>query len=163
MSNPDPLPKDPNPMPVRTPGLADALRRLAGDSRPGGGLVPTPRRGAPSRFRSVDRVENHVREFYGVVRRQTRVFTAVFVAVASVLALLVALQTPTFESSALLLVKVGRELVYTPQVGEPKAVTPSMRDKATVINSEIAIMRSQPVLAGVVESVGLTPLYPDLG
>src|SRR5262245_47183151 len=122
MSNPNPLPKDPvpsNPMPVRTPGLADALRRLAG-SPPSGRSARRPGPGSSS----VERIEIHLREFRGLVRRQARPFAAVFAGVAAVLALLLFLQTPQFESTALLLVKVGRELIYNPEVGEQKAVTP---------------------------------------
>jgi uncharacterized protein involved in exopolysaccharide biosynthesis len=166
MSNPNPLPEDPpsrNPMPVRTPGLADALRRLAGN--PLSGSPPSgrfARRLGPG-YSSLERVEMHLREFRGLVQRQARPFAALFAGSAAALALLLFLQTPQFESTALLLVKVGRELIYNPEVGEQKAVTPSPRDKQTVINSEISIMRSEPVIMGVVDSVGLATLYPDLG
>src|SRR5262245_51428615 len=111
MPNPNPLPEDPvDPMPVRTPGLADALRRLAG-SPPSGRAAWRPGPGSSS----LQRVEIHLREFRGLVQRQARPFAAVFAAVAVVLALFVFLQTPLFESTALLLVKVGRELIYNPE------------------------------------------------
>ena len=96
-----------------------------------------------------------------MVRRQLRLFTAVFVGSAVLLGLVIVMQTPQFESTALLLVKVGRELIYTPEVGDQPSM--SSRDKATVINSEVAIMRAEPVIAGVVKSVGMASLYPDLG
>src|SRR5262249_46832083 len=140
-------------MPVRTPGLAEALRRLADTPAP----TYTPRR---SHLRSIDRFETRVREVYALVRRQFRLFVSVFVGVALVLGLLVVLQTPQFESTALLLVKVGRELIYTPEVGDQRAV--AANDKQTIINSELSIMRSEPVIASAVATVGLANLYPDL-
>jgi uncharacterized protein involved in exopolysaccharide biosynthesis len=156
MSNPNRVPE--NSMPVRTPGLVDALRRLA-DSPPGPSAPRAPRRRAG--WRTVEEFEFRTREIYAIVQRQKRLFSAVFLGTLTLLGLLVVLQTPQFESTALLLVKVGRELIYTPEVGDQPSV--SSRDKTTVINSELAIMRAEPVLAAVVKSVGLAKLYPDLG
>jgi uncharacterized protein involved in exopolysaccharide biosynthesis len=156
MSNPNRAPEE---MPVRTPGLADALRRLA--ASPDSPLPPpsvSRRRGGS---RTVEEFEFRAREIFSVIRRQSRLFTAVFLGATLLLGFLIVMQTPQFESTALLLVKVGRELMYTPQVGDQPSM--SSRDKATVINSEVAIMRAEPVIAGVVKSVGMAKLYPDLG
>src|SRR5688572_10530449 len=144
-------------MPVRTPGLADALRRLA--DTPGALPPQPPRRRTTSR--AVEEFDFRAREITAVIRRQSRLFAAVFIATSVLLGLAIVLQTPQFESTALLLVKVGRELIYTPQVGDQPSI--SSRDKQTVINSEVAIMRAEPVVLGVVKSVGLEKLYPDLG
>jgi len=156
MSKAERVPK--NPMPVRTPGLAEALRKLADDPS------DYSRRRTRFTYSAIERLEARGREAYSVVRRQSRLFAAVFAGMALVLGLFVVLQTPVFESTAFLLVKVGRELIYTPQVGDQsKSISPSPRDKQTVINSELAIMRSEPVIASVVDTVGLASLYPDLG
>jgi len=154
MSNPNRVPDDS--MPVRTPGLAEALRRLADMPAPS---APPPRRRPTSR--AVEAFEFRARELSAIAKRQSRVFAAVFLATTLLLGGVVLLQTPQFESTALLLVKVGRELIYTPEVGDQPAM--SSRDKQTVINSEVAIMRAEPVIKGVVKSVGLANLYPDLG
>jgi uncharacterized protein involved in exopolysaccharide biosynthesis len=58
-------------------------------------------------------------------------------------------------------VKFGRELVYQTEVGAEQTLT--ARDKETVINSELAILHSRPVLREVGRTVGLEKLYPDLG
>lgn len=158
MSEPDRVPEDSS-MPVRTPGLADALRRLA--ATPGSPLPPPPGWRRRRTSRTIEEFEFRVREIFAVIRRQARLFTAVFIGAAVLLGLVIVLQTPQFESTALLLVKVGRELIYTPEVGDQPSI--SSRDKQTVINSEVAIMRAEPVIAGVVRSVGLANLYPDLG
>ena len=62
---------------------------------------------------------------------------------ALVLITAIMLQTPLYESTALMLVKVGRELLYQPEIGAERSF--GARDKASVINSELAIVRSQPV------------------
>jgi len=110
--------------------------------------------------RPIDTIRAIARDAFALIRRQARLFGIVFASTALVLGLAIAMQTPKFESTALLLVKVGREQIYTPEVGEQKSV--SSRDKATVINSELAIVRSEPVVSGVIDSVGLARLYPDL-
>jgi uncharacterized protein involved in exopolysaccharide biosynthesis len=157
MTRPNSAPE--NPMPVRTPGLADALRRLAGNPQ-AGGPAPRSRMRRPT-SRSIEDLEARARELLAVVRRQSRPFAAVFFATLFVLGAVIALQTPQFESTALLMLKIGRELIYTPEVGDQPAI--ASRDKQTVVNSELAIMRSEPVVAGVVTTVGLANLYPDLG
>ncbi len=116
--------------------------------------------GASLPVRPIDTIRTIARDAFALIRRQARLFGLVFGATALVLGLAIFLQTPKFESTALMLVKVGREQIYTPEVGDQKSV--SSRDKQTVINSELAIVRSEPVVTGVVESVGLARLYPDL-
>ena len=60
-----------------------------------------------------------------------------------------------------MLVKFGRELVYQNEVGKDDQTLTS-RDKQTMINSELAIVHSRPVLQQVAHNVGLDKLYPDL-
>lgn len=93
--------------------------------------------------------------------RQQRGFLAVAGASAVLLLLAILVQTPLYESSSLMLVKFGRELVYQPEVGTEQAVMP--RDKQSVINSELAIARSRPVLESALRTVGLDAVFPDLG
>jgi uncharacterized protein involved in exopolysaccharide biosynthesis len=100
--------------------------------------------------------------FTAALKRQRRVLAASILAVTAALGLLLATQTPLYESTALLLVKFGREVMYQPEVGEsPQAFT--QRDKQAVLNSELAILLSQPVMEGVARDVGLPRLYSDLG
>jgi uncharacterized protein involved in exopolysaccharide biosynthesis len=104
-------------------------------------------------FRDVDSVVS-------MFRRQLRVLVVSATATVLLLGLVLALQTPLFESTALLLVKFGRELIYQPEVGDGQAFT--QRDKQAILNSELAILLSQPVMEGVIGNVGLEALYPDL-
>lgn len=125
--------------PPRSPELAAAARR-----RPG-----------------IDELREIWDQAYEALLRRQRVFVAVAGSLAALLLLAILLQTPQFEASSLVLVKFGRELVYQSEVGKEQQ-TLSARDKATMINSELAILHSRPVLQSTAHAVGLERLYPDL-
>jgi len=108
----------------------------------------------------IEQLGDIVREGVAVLDRQRRGFFFAGGGLAVLLLAAIALQTPVYESTSLLLVKFGRELVYQPEVGADQTFAP--RDKASVINSELAIVRSRPVLQGAVRAVGLEAVYPDL-
>jgi uncharacterized protein involved in exopolysaccharide biosynthesis len=147
----------PDPHPVRplgdrsTPGTPAGPRGTQG---PGpGGFDDGPRPG-------IEQIRDIVARSVDALRRRQRIFWTTALGVGAVLALAIGLQTPLYESTSLMLVKFGRELVYTPQIGTDRSFV--AQDKEAVINSELAIMRSQPVLEGVVRAVGVDVLYPGL-
>lgn len=109
----------------------------------------------------IEQIREIVERAWSLVQRQRRGFLSVFAAVATLLLLAIAIQTPLYESSSLLLVKFGRELVYQPEVGAEQTVVP--RDKESVINSELAIARSRPVLEAALRELGIAAVFPDLG
>lgn len=141
----------PDPHPVRPLGERgvprDADRSVAGPDDVG------PRPG-------IDQLRDIFARSTDALRRRRRVFWGAFLGTAALLALAIALQTPLYESTSLMLVKFGRELVYTPQIGADRSFV--AQDKEAVINSELAILRSQPVLEGVVRAIGVDVLYPGL-
>jgi uncharacterized protein involved in exopolysaccharide biosynthesis len=96
---------------------------------------------------------------------RNRVQIALSVAAAFV-ALLVPtfLMAPTYESTALLLVKFGREYIYRPEVGDREVVAvPANRDRqAAQLNTELQILRSEDLMRSVVRAVGVNRLYPDI-
>ncbi len=109
----------------------------------------------------IEQLRAIIGESIDVLRRRRRSFGSIFGVVAALLVLIVLIQTPIYESTALMLVKVGRELVYKADIGAD-ASSFSTRDKDAVINSELAILRSQPVVEGVVRSISVDQLYPSL-
>lgn len=115
----------------------------------------------PDRLSGFEQLRGHAVRALELARRQSRVFLVFAGVTALVLVTAVVAQTPLYESTSLLLVKFGRELVYQPEVGSEQAF--ATRDKASVINSELAILRSEPVLKAVVQDIGVGRLYPDLG
>lgn len=127
------------------------------DDAPAAGTRPIAPEGAEPGFDQLRRV---VVSLVGALRRRRHVFYTLAGGLFALASLAIVLQTPLYESTAQLMVKVGRELVYQPEVGSDNAVV--ARDTQAVINSELAILRSQPVMEGVVRRVGLAVLYPDL-
>lgn len=115
---------------------------------------------APPPSPGVDQLREIVLHTIDVLKRRRRVFYGVFGGVAGFLSLVILAQTPLYESTALMLVKVGRELVYQADIGAEQSF--AERDKTAVINSELAILRSEPVLLGVVRSIGIDVLFPSL-
>lgn len=70
------------------------------------------------------------------------------------------LATPVYEASAVVLVRLGREYLSEPGLGDRRAVI--NRDSESVINNEIQILRSADLVRRVVTEIGETDLYPDL-
>jgi len=71
--------------------------------------------------------------------------------------------TPMYAATSSVLIKLGRELVYRPDVGASSNVsTPPVIDKDEVLASNIAIMTSRDIMERVITTVGIEQLYPDL-
>jgi uncharacterized protein involved in exopolysaccharide biosynthesis len=66
-----------------------------------------------------------------------------------------------YDGTALILVKIGRELVYHPDVGSTAAPLPTI-DKDENIASAIEIMQSDSIGRAVIETIGLKRMYPDI-
>jgi uncharacterized protein involved in exopolysaccharide biosynthesis len=107
-----------------------------------------------------DQLRKVVQRSIDALQRRRRAFFLIAGAVGAVLAMAIALQTPLYRSTSLMLLKFGRELVYQPEIGVEQ--TFAARDRQTVINSELAILRSQAVLEGAVREVGVENVYPNL-
>ncbi len=93
--------------------------------------------------------------------RRRLLVASIFGAVLLVVGAYTAVATPLYESTSLLLIKFGREYVYQPDLGDGGA-TVMPRNRETLINSEIQILRSAEVVKGVVEAMGVETLYPSL-
>ncbi|MEN8184431.1 MAG: Wzz/FepE/Etk N-terminal domain-containing protein, partial [Myxococcota bacterium] len=68
-------------------------------------------------------------------------------------------QTRIYESTAVLLIKFGREMISRPEVGDRETLV--SRENA-IINVEIQILRSESVIEGAIEALTLEHLYPGL-
>jgi len=147
----------PDPHPVRP------LTDRSAPGQPGGSRDAGPSSGGAGEVRprpGLEQLRDIVADSIASLQRRRRVFWSVFAGTAAVLALAIGLQTPLYESTSLMLVKVGRELVYTPEIGNERSFV--SQNKEAVINSELAILRSPPVLYGVVRDVGVDVIYPGL-
>lgn len=71
------------------------------------------------------------------------------------------LSKPTYEAKAQILVKLGRESIYVPEIGRASPVISINRQEQ--INSEIEILKSPFLAKEVVTALGPTSIYPGLG
>jgi uncharacterized protein involved in exopolysaccharide biosynthesis len=67
--------------------------------------------------------------------------------------------TPTYKSTAVVLVKLGREFVYNPELGDRKSLLGSMDG---IVLAELEILHSEDLIRSVVETLNPYRLYPDL-
>ena len=103
---------------------------------------------------------NPVVEFAAILQRRKGTLVLVFLLVTAVVAY-VAKTTPLlFEAQSSLMVRIGREYVYRPEVGRNEtARTPSLSE---MVNSEVEILNSHDLAQQVVQELGVETLYPGV-
>jgi len=88
------------------------------------------------------------------------VILAVFLVTATTATVASFLLPPTFEATSTLLIKLGREHIYRPEVG---TMTPTfIVDREATINSEIRIARSPDLIRQTLEIVSVKQVYPSM-
>jgi uncharacterized protein involved in exopolysaccharide biosynthesis len=70
--------------------------------------------------------------------------------------------TPRYTSDASLLLRLGREYFYTPEVGDANAAAPVAYDREQLLRAEVEIVTSRDVEEAAIARVGLATLYPKL-
>ena len=89
-----------------------------------------------------------------------RILVAAVSVCTVVLATAVALlQTPIYQSTAVVLIKFGREMISRPEVGDSETL---VARESAIINVEIQILRSESVIDGAIRSLTIESLYPEL-
>ncbi len=72
--------------------------------------------------------------------------------------------TPRYEATSVLVVRLGSEYVYRPEIGNnqngPPVTIPFERDQ--IFKSEVAILNSDDLHAQTIKAIGLEKLYPEL-
>lgn len=143
------------------PSTAHPSRRL-----PGGGTSSPPRilepvdpkpqvviAAAPAAEPARDEVS--LFDVVGVVLRHKLLAATIFLAILGSVTVATFMMTPIYESTAILLVKLGREFK---NVSDGSLATPVSQ----VINTEVVILRSDEVIESVVAALGPEVLYPGL-
>ncbi len=75
----------------------------------------------------------------------------------------VALMAPKkYISEAALLLRLGREYIYTPEVGDPSNSVPIAYDREQTLLAEAKILTSRDIKESVVDKMGVTQIYPAL-
>lgn len=96
-----------------------------------------------------------------IFKRKTRILLF-FCAVVGAVAIFTFMKNPIYEATAQVLVKIGREDVYLPDLPEGR-VSPQIRlTREEQINGEIEILKSRFLAEKVVGSLGPTIIYEDL-
>ncbi len=104
-----------------------------------------------------------LRDFLYILFRHKAMIVAVFLAVVLTITISSVTTPPTYRASAKILVKFGRENLYTPPTSQPSAsqsVVDSSREEQ--VNSEIEILKARGLAEKVIRAIGVNTLYPDI-
>jgi uncharacterized protein involved in exopolysaccharide biosynthesis len=96
-----------------------------------------------------------------LVRRNRTIIGATVLIALAVAAVSGSVRTRSYEAYATLILQLGREYLYRPEVGEAKALNPM--DVLKAINGEIEILNSRDLKQRIVERMGVEAIYPELG
>ena len=104
-----------------------------------------------------------LRDFLTVLFKHKNTILIIFFTVVATVTIGSFLLSPTYEAKSSLLVKFGREYIYSSEVGER---VPDMRivplNQEEVINSEIQILTSRDLIEKVITTLKVENIYPDL-
>jgi uncharacterized protein involved in exopolysaccharide biosynthesis len=102
----------------------------------------------------------NVREILTILFKHKGKIALAFIATVATALIATLLMAPTYESTANLLVKYGREYVYRPEVGDK--ITQPKTDLVGIINAETQIITSQDLIDSVIKTIGAKNLYPEI-
>jgi polysaccharide biosynthesis protein PslE len=101
-------------------------------------------------------------EILTVFFRDSRRIGVVFLLCLAVTVVVSFLPSKKYTSDAALLLRLGREYVYTPEVGDPNAATPVAYDRDQILVAEAKILTSREITSAVLDTMGATEIYPKL-
>ncbi len=109
------------------------------------------------------RPESSLRDFLHVLFKHKVQILLFFVATVCTVTVGTFMMQPTYEATSQVLVKIGRENLYVPDVPTSGNSSPILHvDQEEQINSEIEILKSRSLAEEVVKKLGPTVLYSDL-
>jgi uncharacterized protein involved in exopolysaccharide biosynthesis len=118
--------------------------------------APAPPGGPPGR-----RISLTPEDFLSLFWRQRWLMVAVFMVIFILGAGAAMTMKKTYSAQSSLLVRLGQEYVYNPQVGDAARGTAPEGDQ--VVQAEAEILGSAALKERVIRKIGLARLYPDLG
>ena len=95
-----------------------------------------------------------------LVMDRWRLIAAVTVVAVTIAVIFTATITPIYESTSVLLVRLGRESIYRSAIGNQETVV--NRDREALVNAEVGILLSTDLHRDLVQDIGVQTLYPDL-
>jgi uncharacterized protein involved in exopolysaccharide biosynthesis len=105
-----------------------------------------------------------LRDIAYVIFKHKKNMIIIFCATVACAAIASLVMTPVYRANAKILVKFGRENVYSPAVGGASNSSPVLVDpqREEHINSAIEMIKGQKVVETVIQKVGLKNIYPKL-
>ncbi len=107
-----------------------------------------------------------LRDFLSVLFKHKAKILAVFFSVVITVTVGSFLLSPSYQAKSSILVKLGREHLYNPEVGDRGPVISlgqsSPYQTEETLNSEMEILNSRDLADRVITTVGIEKLYPDL-
>jgi polysaccharide biosynthesis protein PslE len=103
-----------------------------------------------------------LREILTLFFRDYRRIGGVFLVGLLATLVVASLPTPKYTSEAALLLRLGREYVYTPEIGEPQSGSPMAYDREQTLLAETRILTSRDIKESVLDKIGVATVYPHL-
>lgn len=101
-------------------------------------------------------------QYLAIGFRNKRIITTSFVSVVLIAIFAAMLSEPLYEAKSTILIKMGREYLARPEIGERIAAPTMSINQDGLISSELQILSSKELRDKVVKQVKATRLYPDL-
>jgi uncharacterized protein involved in exopolysaccharide biosynthesis len=112
-----------------------------------------------------DNTELPIRYFLHTMCKRKKLIVTLFLSTVTIAAISTFLSTPVYEATAQILVKVGRENLFTPpaslskEVSEPKFFGDNQEAQT---NSEVEILKSSTLAKNIITSIGVKNIYPKI-
>jgi uncharacterized protein involved in exopolysaccharide biosynthesis len=104
-----------------------------------------------------------LRDFFAVLFKHKTKILVVFFSVVITVTVGTFLLPPVYEAKSSILVKFGRENLYSPEAGNRgPAISFGQPDPEQILNSEIEILADRGLADKVITTIGVGKLYPDL-
>jgi len=104
-----------------------------------------------------------LRDFLTILFKHKYKILTVFLATVITVTVGSFLLPPVYEAKSSLMVKLGREYMYSPEVGDAKpSVSFQSFNQQEVMSSELQILTSRDLIERVITSIGINAIYPDI-
>ena len=106
----------------------------------------------------------NLRDFLNIIFKHKSKIIIIFLTVVLTVTIGTFLMSPIYEASAKILVKFGRENIYTPTsaTGAGSQVISDLASKEDRLNSEVEIIGGRDLLEKVISDLGLKTIYPNI-
>jgi len=104
--------------------------------------------------------QGNLRDFLTVLFKHKSKIIFIFLSIVIIVTVVTFLLPPVYEAKSSLMVKIGRENIYNPEVGDINPIFSINTEE--VLNSEISILTSRDLFEKVITTLKIENIYPDL-